>query len=76
MSARIINLHTGLVTEMGIAWHEDFEPETCRYCNTHIPNDADDGDWTCDDCTERMAMNDWLDRSAEAQDRAVLQGYG
>lgn len=55
---------------------QDDEPDTCRYCTATTPADVDDDDWACDDCTERLAMADWMSRSDEAQDRAVMRGMG
>lgn len=49
---------------------------TCRCCTATTPADVDEDDWTCDDCTEQLAMADWFSRSHEAQDRAVLRGMG
>ncbi len=32
--------------------------------------------WICDACTEQRSIIDWNSRSHEAQDRAVLRGWG
>lgn len=54
------------------------EPDSCLHCNEPL-RDIDEDDILCDNCIERLAnamIDDWLNRSHEAQDRAVLRGWG
>lgn len=77
--AAVINLKTGTRTPYRVVWtvaSDANEPDTCRYCTAATPADVDDDDWACDECTERLALADWFNRSHEAQDRAVLRGMG
>ena len=77
MTPRIVNLTTGQITTLQVVWHEE-EPDTCLHCNEPL-RDIDEDDILCDNCIERLAnamIDDWLNRSHEAQDRAVLRGWG
>lgn len=85
MSARIINLHTGDITPLVAVWHERDQPDIyhCEDCGEELTEEevdrlsADDTPrWTCDPCSELHWMDLWLDRSYEAQDRAVMRGMG
>lgn len=68
----VINTHTGEHTPYQTIWHEDWD--ACVRCGDACETLDDEG--YCDTCNELRAMDDWLNRPAEAQDRAVLRGMG
>ena len=71
--AYVINTRTGTRTPYRVVWSAHLD--TCTRCDQPMPDDRQDDD-ICDDCLEIAAIDDWLNRSHEAQDRAVLRGMG
>lgn len=73
MHAHIVNTRTGERTRYTVVWPED----TCTRCLEPLPDDQDnDIGWMCDDCTELAILAQWDSMSNDAQDHAVMRGYG